>query len=403
MRRLLSFVIVLFLLVSLPLCALADSMVITGGTFRAATFNVDGLPGKILGITVNPDAPGESGMALISSKLAEKDCDFVGFQEDFNYHNALTGSLNSYNFGTWRGGISWLTNDTDGLCAMWKTSRITVSLEDIVPYRDSYSSGLFNTGSGADDMIVKGFRRYTVCIDDAADVDIYVTHLDADDDNTENNAGDIAAREGQWAQLTDYILSSDTHNPCIVMGDMNSLYRQDRVKELFLDPINADSRFSVSDTWVELCKGNNYQQLTGDALDKIFYINNADSPVRLQAVKYEMDTAFVHADGSHLSDHWPVLVDFQYTVSREFTKCGSFTGYDTVQWGYARQERQLTLRGIGDGCAVFAVQWDKKGRLLRAQIVTGDSTLTTEQNASSIRLFLTDKQFRPLSTPATVQ
>lgn len=300
------------------------------GKFTAVSMNVDGLPNKILGISINGDGPGASGTTAISAKMLEYGWDIIGVSEDFNYNTELMSSLTQYSSGTHRGGVSRLKNDTDGLNLIWKNT-LSVTGEKWTSWNTSYSTGIFNTGNGADGMIDKGYRYYQVMIAEDVAVDVYILHMDADSD-----AGDIAARESQLTQLANAIKASDNGNPIIVMGDTNCRYTRENLKTLFVDAINADSRFTVQDTWIEKVRGGEYPVYGSDALvakdkggtydypdaeivDKVFYINNTDSNVTLEADSYTIALDFTDDAGNALADHWPVVVNFQYSVASAHT------------------------------------------------------------------------------------
>lgn len=295
------------------------------GTFTAVAMNVDGLPQKIIGISINADGPGSDGTKAISQKMAEYGWDMIAVSEDFNYHNELMSALSStYSCGTHRGGVSWLTNDTDGLNLLWKNS-LQVTGEKWVAWEENYSSGIAGTGNGADTMINKGFRYYQATLADGVSVDVYTLHMDADSD-----AEDIAARESQLRQLVSAIKASDNKNPIIIMGDTNSRYTREQLQTLLIDGINADSRFTIQDAWVEKAwngvypaygsealvakdKGGTYDYPQAEIVDKVFYINNTDSDVTLTCNSYTVETSFVSESGTPLADHWPVVVEFGYT------------------------------------------------------------------------------------------
>jgi hypothetical protein len=152
--------------------ALTSAMAQRTYTFNATALNVDGLPEKISFITVNEGAPGAEGAALMGNAIAKQNWDIVGLSEDFNYHSELTAPLASYyHVGTHRGGVSGLSNDTDGL-------GLLVAKRDGTGFSDESWTGwsTYNgyTDSGADGLIEKGFRYYAVTI---ASGIIFATHL----------------------------------------------------------------------------------------------------------------------------------------------------------------------------------------------------------------------------------
>ncbi|MCD8099064.1 MAG: hypothetical protein LUE06_00590, partial [Oscillospiraceae bacterium] len=299
------------------------------GTFTVATINVDGLPETILGITVNSDGPGSEGTEWISSYINDCGYDIVAVEEDFEYNEELLSKLTDYSSGTWRGNISdnitlsLLTSgciDTDGLNLLYK-SAYTASGETWV----SWTTKNGRLDNGNDELIDKGYRFYQVTIADGVTIDVYTMHMDAD-----SEAEDIAAREAQWTQLVKAIKASNTTNPIIVMGDTNSRYTREDLQTLVIDALDADSRFTVADAWIEVIRNGDYPEYGSDALtvtagdydsyqvnevvDKVLYINNANSNIQLTATSYEVDEDdYKYDDGSLPGDHPPVVVEFSYT------------------------------------------------------------------------------------------
>lgn len=361
------------------------------GTFTTVAMNVDGLPQKISFVELNADGPGSEGTKAISRKMATYGWDIIGVSEDFNYNTELMSALSSnYNSGTHRGGVSWLTNDTDGLNLIWKKS-ISVSGESWTVWNDEYSSGFAGTGNGADSMIEKGFRFYQATIADGVTVDVYILHMDAASDPE-----DIAARESQLTQLREAIKASNNKNPIIVMGDTNCRYTRESLQSIFIDGINADSRFTIQDAWIEKVRNGSYPAKGADALvavdkggtynypeaeivDKVFYINNTDSEVQLSAKSYTIATDFTNESGTALADHWPVVVEFEYT-----------TGSAECQHNYVENRVEATCTTAGsitytcDKCAdsysetIAATGHDYKesGRVEATCTTTGSITYT---------------------------
>ena len=122
------------------------------------------------------------------------------------------------------------------------------------------------------------------------------------------------------------------------MGDTNCRYTREKLEELFINRINNDDRFEISDPWVEKAwdgkypkynsdaimatdKGGTYEYPKAEIVDKIFYINNTNSGVTLTADSYEVDTSFTDDAGNPLADHWPVVVKFTYTYTEQGITC----------------------------------------------------------------------------------
>lgn len=283
-------------------------------TFKVCTYNVDGLPQKILGIDVNPDGKGAEGATNIGNYLLEKQYDIIGVSEDFDFNAQLTAPLaEAYTIGTWRGGVSsgLPEFDTDGLNFFCKKG-LGMTDEKWTSWNDA--NGIFDQGN--DELIDKGFRTYTVALEGGIYVDVYIMHMDAGDSND-----DIKARASQWTQLCNAVKNNTSRHPIIVMGDMNSRYTRDEVKSLFIDPLNATGRMTVKDAWIELCKNGIYPELGADPLmvgdlgykegeivDKIFYINPTNG-IQLTATNYTVDEA------ADQSDHKPLVVQFEASGS----------------------------------------------------------------------------------------
>lgn len=303
------------LLVCVALGAMLSAMAQRHYTFNAVALNVDGLPKEIASIEINPDAQEVTGATNLCNKLANSGWDFIGLSEDFNFHNYLVAAPASgyYNFGEHGGAVDASAilggADTDGLgfaCAKY----LTMSGGTRVAW------GNYNgfTDQGADGLITKGFRVYTVTFATGVAVDVYVLHMDADD-----GAEDIAARETQLTKLATYIKNNHNNRPVIVMGDTNCRYTREQLKTLFIDAINADPRFTIRDPWIEHMWGGTYPTYgsgammtdtygeKGEVVDKVFYINTTGSKLTLKSNSYLWDKNLA------VSDHKPVVVNFTLT------------------------------------------------------------------------------------------
>lgn len=363
--------------------------------FTAAAMNVDGMPKtvKIAGVytyTLNPDAKEADGATAIGQKLVNMGYDFIGVSEDFNYNSEIMAQIGDvYSQGTHRGGISVTAStyskflsqttlfNTDGLNFFWNRGKTTATNEAWTAWNEHYGY----TSDGADGLINKGYRYYTVTLADGVELDVYILHMDA-----ETSSGDIAAREAQLTQLANVILASNNGRPIIVMGDTNCRYTRDRVKTLLIDAVNADERFTMKDAWVEHARNGIYPSCgsntigaseegyrKGEVVDKIFYINNSESCIRIKAESYLQDLSFVNDGGEPLADHWPCVVEFSYeenngggdvTVENlngeyyfrnketgAFLKQGGWWGTHAVQGSYGAK---MTLTELADG--VYAIQ-----------------------------------------------
>lgn len=297
------------------------------GTFTVATYNVDGLPKKISFFTINSDGPGADGTKTISSAIAAEAWDIVGFSEDFAYHTELTSAMGSYTFGTHRGSVSSISsNNTDGLCFATLNSTCSFGSETVVEYTSDYGG----ITSGANTCIKKGFRHYPVTLADGVTVDVYITHMNT---YSSSGTGHINAQHAQLKQLADYVSAKAVENcrPAIIMGDTNCRYTRHDFQTYFWS--RFDSSLTINDPWVDYMWDGVYptypsnslvvedatgtsdtdiicDSQKGEVVDKVIYINNPASSVQISANGYLRDSAF-----QGLADHWPIVVEFTYTVA----------------------------------------------------------------------------------------
>lgn len=337
------------------------------GTFTCATLNVDGLPSGI-----NSDGPGKQGTVILGNKANSQGWDFLAVSEDFEYHTQLATAMSNYNAGKYRGSLnaSNLSQraDTDGLGFFWKKG-LSVTGETMV----QYTAEIGGLTGGANTLIKKGFRHYVVTVADGAEIDVYITHMNTYDGkgNTEEANAYVKAQLSQLRQLRDYVLAQLKQNkrPAIVMGDTNMRYTRHKVQDNFFTPI-AQAGYEAIDPWVKFHRNgefptwgskslmilSNYKGDTendiccsddqrGEVVDKVWYINHPLSSVQLQAVGCQNDVAhFVKsteaaeykgvdtedANGNiltnqtvsierkiGLADHFPVVVDFKYTIIKK--------------------------------------------------------------------------------------
>ena len=316
----------------------------TSGSFKAAAFNVDGLPQKISIFTINGDGPGADGttaMAGIANKLG---WDIIAASEDFEYHSQLAAALSDYNAGTYRGSISsaQLSSraDTDGLCFFWKKG-LNVSSEGKTPASSAwekmvqYNDEEGGLTSGANTCIKKGFRHYEVELSEGVVIDVYITHMNtySGSGNTESNAY-VAAVLGQLRQLRDYVLEKAAANrrPAVIMGDTNMRYTRHDIRTNLLDYVaswtdaNGLSGYSISDPWVEKYRGGVYPQWDalslmtrfafagdttndilctdnqrGEVVDKIWYLNVPGAEVQLSVLSHCNDVDNFRKSTSNVS------------------------------------------------------------------------------------------------------
>ncbi|MCF0199155.1 MAG: hypothetical protein HUK02_07500, partial [Bacteroidaceae bacterium] len=303
-------------------------------TFTACALNVDGMPKEIkaagiITITLNDDAKEGLGATAIGRRLNTSGYDVVGLMEDFNFHSEIMAQATDYTAMTHRGKIESTAEaieriafqkspvfDIDGLELLTRNAHATASGESWT----AWASHNGYTDSGADGLIDKGYRYYTITLTDGTEFDLYILHMDA-----ETNPADNAAREAQLQQLAQAILASNNGRPILVMGDTNCRYTRDPLQTKFINLINADARFTCKDAWIEHVRDGIYPAQNGNSImvdaegyrrgevvDKIFYINNTASNIRIAAEQFRQDLSFVGEDGYPLADHWPIVVEFSF-------------------------------------------------------------------------------------------
>lgn len=283
------------------------------GTFTCATYNVDGLPEKVLlFITLNGDGPGEDGTKAISQKVSTSGWDFVAFQENFTYNDELESAMSNYTFGKHRSfsiASALATADTDGLG--FATLNSTCSFLSETMWAFEHKEG--GLTEGANTSIKKGIRHYEVQFDNEVIVDVLITHM-----NTADSDAQIAAQNGQLQEVAAYINSIRSNNrPIIFMGDMNTRYTRNDYQTYFWSVL--DSSLTCADPWVEFMwdgvypvypsnsiMTGDYGMQKGEVVDKIIYINNSNADTQIRANNYLHDESYTYAD------HKPVVSEFTY-------------------------------------------------------------------------------------------
>lgn len=409
-------------LLPISLMMLPLSMTAQSGRFTCATMNVDGLPTSIDikvnyliykyegSINTNPRSTGAVGTTAMAEKMADLNVDFLAVTEDFNYHSHLLAPFTSKGYvgsthtgevsleaagattnaqmikllNKYENGLNFLTADGLNLISYKTPSEAgwpatTVSDETIVKWDEAY--GYDEDYHEYDGITTKGFRYYKVTTGNhgnKCDIDVYMLQFDSGCGWHDNDKGDLDAREKQMEQLVKYINTKRTNDinnrvrlrPIIIMGDFNSYYTRDKLKENLIDKLNA------LDCWVESACGGVYPEYSFDAndvtqdhreyytkyystidepLDKIIYINNSLAPFQLVLERFEVRKDFVDTDGSQLSQtnirvlndteepahyiaHYPVVAQFAFYKTRSPVTVGTLSHtVDDAQRGRARQ------------------------------------------------------------------
>lgn len=356
-------------------------------TFSIATLNVDGLPQKVLVAKVNADGPGGGGSVRIGRYLQKRGYDMVFMQEDFNYHEELTVPLeDDYLTDSWTGDVGvdgrqidflHLQNhrfECDGLMGAWKNG-ITLTSASRTPWTANF--GKFS--HALDEMVTKGFRRYELTLTGGQQIVVYNMHMDAGDTADEREGKDSLDRDArlkQWNQLRDDILTRLDMRPIIIVGDLNSYYCRDQIKNKFIDEIDATGLAKVYDAWVELQNGGKYPDPvegvvccetdgnileSGEVLDKVLYINPT-SGTEIHAVSYKLDTTGYQHDGKMLGDHYPVSVTFQIGSRKP-------TGIETVLGDKVQVPSYYNLNGQRVDGHAHGIVIERNGENIHKRII----------------------------------
>ncbi|KAL2160749.1 hypothetical protein VTH06DRAFT_946 [Thermothelomyces fergusii] len=285
----------------------------TSGVFNVLSINVAGLPAWLN----NNGVPGDkaTNAATLGSKFAQYELDVIHMQEDFHYHDNIsrtdthpyrTDTSGDVPFGS---GLNTLSNFpwADFRRIKWDACSMASEFDCLTPKGSTFMRvAISNSSSPAT----------------AVYVDFYNLHADA---GTED--GDFAARQDNINQVAAHIARWRAGNAVVVYGDTNSEYSQagdTAIRALLAGSGEDGGGPGLTDAWVELehggavpgaaseC-GNPAESDACEVLDKVFY---RPSPlVALQATTYRHDAArFLQPDGSILTDHNPVFVEFSWAA-----------------------------------------------------------------------------------------
>lgn len=303
-------------------------------TFTACALNLDGLPQTMAGVSVNPDGPGSAGTQAIGEYIVKNGIDIVGCSEDFNYNGDLVVGLGgNYKMGLWRGridisgigsviGIS--TIDTDGLMFLLRNTN-NKDGKSMSFYDESWTQWNESEGGiqeGANTLVKKGYRFYTVNLGDGVKIDVYVLHM-----NTAENDAQITVQDNQLTQLAEAVKANTNGRPKLIIGDTNCRYTRNKVTDNLITPLSE--LYNIKDVWVEKFRENQKAPAYGDAalmvsdknsseaykegeiVDKIFYLvpNGCNLSMTLDKLVFDADN-YKKGDGTLLGDHVPVIATF---------------------------------------------------------------------------------------------
>ena len=154
-------------------------------------------------------------------------------------------------------------------------------------------------------------------------VDLYNLHAEAGDDTL-----DFLARTAGYQQLSEFITTYSAGNAVILAGDTNTRYTaaKDSIRLL------TTGTPGLTDVWVQLQKGGTpptagtpsiecpfpvkagKEDLKCEQIDKVLYRSSPLITLSPQKFLNENPT-FLRPDGGPLSDHFPIAVPFDWSVS----------------------------------------------------------------------------------------
>ncbi|KAF8858366.1 endonuclease/Exonuclease/phosphatase [Acephala macrosclerotiorum] len=300
----------------LSLAALATSLTsalaaATSGDFNILSFNVAGLPSILNDNSVTGDKATNAG--IIGTYFAEYDYDVIHVQEDFNYH-AYIYATDDHPYRTATSGGAGIGSGLN-----------TLSNFDWIDFsRTKWDT--CSDASGSDCLTPKGFTFMRTIISEGVYIDFYNLHADA---GTED--GDEAARAANLQQVADYIDTWSIGNSVVVYGDTNSRYTRTA------DGITVfETQNGLTDAFVELERGGVNPTVeticdnpslinTCETVDKVFYRGSKQLTLSATYFNYE-SSKFLQSDGSILSDHNPITVNYTWAVSSSFRQSGFWGG-----------------------------------------------------------------------------
>lgn len=311
MKKLLS---VLLCVIMVASCLVIGASASDGDSFSIVSYNVAGLPnlkyilGKEGGVNV------DGNQKLIGEQLSADNYDIIATQEDFGYNDSLYAGLSaSYPYRTIHtGGVP----GGDGMNVYAKT---TVYNEKRTKWNSAY--GVIN--DGADEMTPKGILYCVVEIADGVYADFYDIHADAYD-----GEGSVAAREDNFNQLANLILSKPAVRPVIVVGDFNisiSYSRNSNIGPIFYE------KAGLKDAWIEVNNGGDYTDFSyfretygmswsqkwgkWDSVEKILYKNGGGVEIEPTECSYKF---YLDENGTSLSDHASISAVFSVKKTADF-------------------------------------------------------------------------------------
>ena len=283
-------------------------------TFRVITYNVQFLPEPVSANNERPEP--EYRAKRIAEEVSR--FDIIGLQETF--HKVHRGMILDELKRHWQGDFQQVVSPqpegfhTSGGCLIATQFKLIES--GAMVYKNFSKPADY--GLRADGHAAKGVihARLTWGDDSGRQLDVFVTHMEARDDDL---------RPRQYGEMAAFIKERrDATLPALVMGDMNTRgakeFRADassQYSQLWkqLDSVSAEGE--VIDVWPTLSGdalgGTNKQESheIGKRIDYLFVLNPAGEHARLEPTFVDV-LLYQDAKVTALSDHNAVVAEFEW-------------------------------------------------------------------------------------------
>lgn len=208
----------------------------------------------------------------------------------------------------------------------------------------------------------------------AAFVDFYNLHADAG-----TTDADEASRNGNLLQVLDYAEAWSDGNAVLIFGDTNSRYTRtadtavrDLLASNFTDAWVQRARDGVLPTAESLCDNPQAEtNITCETVDKVFYRSSPLLSLDAQSFAY-IGTWFLGPNGTTLSDHNPVNVNFTWTAGETLRQSGYWGGPHGTWFSDVG-----TLAALPAAPAVASLTFRGANRLDGVSVTLSDGTALT--------------------------
>ncbi|EUC53620.1 endonuclease/exonuclease/phosphatase family protein [Rhizoctonia solani AG-3 Rhs1AP] len=301
--------------------------------FNVLTINVAGLP-ESYDPCGAPDEDKEMNTMYIGKILSHYYYGIVNVQEDVSHHTTLY----EYNEHPYRTVNTGDIQDSSGLNTLSNFPFIGSS-STTWAYCSDKPKHDFDCNSN------KGFTFMRVRMEKGVYIDMINLHTDAG-----TGVHDQSARRLNIDQVTEFIQTHSIGNAVIVFGNTNSLYTRSRDNIRILT-----AQSGLKDAWVQAIGGTiptpgDVKTYHREVVDKVFYRGSA--VINLNSTGFFYDTSrFLSPEGSGLTNHDPVRVEFEYSLTdglRQSDLFGESYGHwfnDLPSLPPAPKLASITLRG----------------------------------------------------------